>query len=146
MRYTAAPLARTKGGARAAPPGPDAVPRPRPPTRLPAPIRRLALAAVTFAWLVVGIVSPAIAQVREFPPNTRLGVLRMGAYPEASIDGQPVRFAPGARIRDRANMLVLPGSLDGAARVRFTTDTLGLVDRAWVLTDEEIAQAAKDRR
>ncbi|MDE2618466.1 MAG: hypothetical protein KGL73_15790 [Burkholderiales bacterium] len=68
------------------------------------------------------------------------GVLRVVAPPDVLVDGQPARLAPGARIRDRNNLMVVSGALLGQDLVvRYTRDPLGLVHEVWVLTASEAA-------
>ena len=86
--------------------------------------------------------APANAQAnatgaRAFPPDTRVGRLEVGVYPQASIDGNPVRFAPGGRIIDTANRIVTPASVSGSRLVRYQLDPLGNVRVAWILTAGE---------
>lgn len=99
------------------------------------PLLRLILATLLLA------ASPLHAQVRVFPPNTKVGVLQMGYYPQARINGDDVRFSPGARILDQGNRVVLPASLTDAVRIRYRIDPQGQIGQAWILTDDEIAQS-----
>ncbi|MFN4005278.1 MAG: hypothetical protein ACK4MJ_05560 [Hylemonella sp.] len=92
---------------------------------------------------------PAAAQWLEpqrippIPPQAVRGVLEVTAPPEALLDGQPARLAPGARIRDRNNLMVVSGALIGQKNVvRYTRDPLGLLQEIWVLTPAEIAASA----
>ena len=88
---------------------------------------------------------PAAAQVAEpqrIPPITasaKPGVLRVTTPPDVLVDGRPARLAPGARIRDRNNLLVVSGALIGQdLPVRYTRDPFGLVHEVWVLTAAEV--------
>ncbi len=107
----------------------------------------LGLALGAAGVLLVSVTPPesAYAQTRDFPANTRIGVLRMGNFPEATIDGRGVRFSPGARIHDRANLVAVPSTVVEPVRIRFLVDPQGQVSRAWILTDDEIEQAARQR-
>lgn len=93
--------------------------------------------------LVLHCASAQAADPIRIPPisaKAQAGVLRVTAPPEALLDGKPARLAPGARIRDRNNMLVVSGTLIGQdLPVRYTLDMLGLVHEVWVLTAAEIA-------
>jgi len=102
---------------------------------------RLFLAFILLAWL-----APASAQMpietRVPPVSARAvsGVLRIVAPPEVLLNGQPARLAPGSRIRDRHNLIVMPATLVHLdLRVRYTLDPLGLVLDVWVLTESEVA-------
>jgi hypothetical protein len=101
--------------------------------------------AVLAASLVV-FAQPLGAQTldpQRIPPmakHAQRGVLRVMAPPEVLLNGQPARLAPGARIRDRNNLLVVSGALLGQDLVvRYTRDPLGLLHEVWVLTPREAA-------
>lgn len=83
----------------------------------------------------------AAAQGREFPPDTRFGVLEMIVFPSARLDGNPATLAPGARIRGESNALVLPQQVSGARAVRYRTDFLGQLRDIWLLTGQETEEA-----
>jgi len=99
-----------------------------------------------FAALVVLstalVALPAAAQVqRTFPQNALRGALVVGAPPEITLNGKPARLAPGARIRNQANMLEMSGSLTGARLlVHYTLDSFELVKDVWILTPAEAAK------
>lgn len=111
--------------------------------------RRLGLAVLLVLVVCSSLLSlqPAVAQTslqaQRIPPiaaKAQAGVLRVTAPPEALLNGQPVRLAPGARIRDRNNLMVVSGALIGQdLPVRYTRDPLGLVHEVWVLTAAEAA-------
>jgi hypothetical protein len=86
--------------------------------------------------------APVWAQVqRNFPANALRGELRITQPPEALLNGQPARLAPGARIRDMQNMLAMSGALVGRPlNVNYTLDPQGLVLDVWVLTEPERAR------
>lgn len=85
---------------------------------------------------------PAVAQVqRNFPQNALRGELQILQPPEALLNGQPVRLAPGARLRDADNMIQVSNRMAGAKlAVHYTLDTLGLVKDVWVLQPAELAK------
>ena len=93
------------------------------------------------AALAIG--SGVAAQPRSFPEKSRVGWLEVGVFPQASIDGNPVRFTAGGRIHDQSNRIVMPASLSGGATVRFELDPGGQVQRAWILTPAEIEAARR---
>jgi hypothetical protein len=106
----------------------------------------LTILATLAVSLVFVAAQPAAAQTldpQRIPPmaaSAQRGVLRVVAPPEVLLDGQPARLAPGARIRDRNNLLVVSGALIGQDLiVRYTRDPLGLVHEVWVLTADEAA-------
>jgi len=85
---------------------------------------------------------PAVAQVqRTFPQTALRGAVVFGVAPEISLNGDPARLGPGARIRDARNMTVVPGSLVGGRfLVNYTIDLYGLVHDVWILTPDEAAR------
>jgi hypothetical protein len=97
--------------------------------------RALALAAALLLAL------PAAAQVqRNFPRNALRGAIVFGAAPEITLNGNPARLAPGARIRDANNMTIVPGAvLGGRFLVHYTMEMYGLVKDVWILTPDEAA-------
>ena len=88
------------------------------------------------------IASPAAAQVqRNFPQTALRGAIVFGTAPEIALNGQSARLAPGSRIRDPNNMVVLPSAVHGGKfLVHYTVDTSGLVKDVWILTPEEAAR------
>lgn len=88
------------------------------------------------------LVAPAHAQiVRPIPLKSLRGELVFGPPPDVLLNGKPVRLAPGARIKDVQNMLVMSAGLVGNKLVaNYTVDTYGLLDGVWLLRDDEIAQ------
>lgn len=117
-----------------------------PPHTSPQSRRRLACAsALGLLAIAGGLVSPAaLAQLRNFPPKTKVGMLQMGNFPEALLDNQRIRFAPGVRLLNEHNIAVVPMSIEGPKRIRYRLDSLGQIDLAWILTTAE-AQAVVDK-
>lgn len=83
---------------------------------------------------------PAHAQ-RMFERNALRGELIVVAPPEAKLNGEPVRLAPGARIRNPQNLLQLSGSVIGQKLlVNYTLDGFGQVFDVWILSETEAAK------
>ena len=81
---------------------------------------------------------------RRFPPKAVRGQLLVLTTPDIALDGKADRFAPGVRIRDANNNLVLPATLvNQPLAVKYVRDNIGLVQLVWVLTSEE---AARDKK
>lgn len=84
---------------------------------------------------------PALAQIpteRNFPENTRRGVLNMSQYPNVLINGKAVNTAPGLRIYDDENLFVSPTQITGNyIIINYLEDNFGDVSKIWVLTDTE---------
>jgi hypothetical protein len=76
--------------------------------------------------------------VRDLPLTSLRGEAVFGQPPDVLLNKQPVRLAPGARIRGQNNMLVLSGSLVGQKQtVNYTIDHYGLLKDVWLLREEE---------
>lgn len=99
---------------------------------------RTALAGLTFA------ATAAFAQgfVREAPKDVKPAIIAVSATPPIiAVDGKEDRLSPGARIRDRNNMLVLSGQLAGKSLYTvYRRDSAGLVHEVWLLNEEEYAK------
>jgi len=96
---------------------------------------------VTALTACLCLVGPAVAQVqRAFPQNALRGAIVIGVAPDILLNDQRAQLAPGARIRDQNNMMVVPGALTGSRYlVNYNVDTSGLVKDVWVLRPEEAA-------
>jgi len=106
-----------------------------------------ALPALAALALGAAAVVPARAQVpRYFPANTKLGTLEVTQFPMGRLDGRDVRFGPGLRIFDTANMILMPTSVAGKVIVRYRVDMMGQVNEAWILTPEELRLAREEAR
>ncbi|MFN7446475.1 MAG: hypothetical protein ACK5RC_15160 [Curvibacter sp.] len=81
---------------------------------------------------------------QRIPPisaRAQRGVLRIVQPPEVLLNSRPARLAPGARIRNRNNLIVVSAALLAKdLPVRYTLDPMGLVHEVWVLTAEEAAR------
>lgn len=110
--------------------------------------RRRAVAALLALPLALVALAPAhraqAQLLRSFPENARPGRLEMRIFPEAVLDGKPVRLAAGARIYDTDNRIVMPASLSGTHEVLVDEDASGSIARIWLPTSEELA-AARER-
>jgi hypothetical protein len=77
--------------------------------------------------------------VREAPKDVKPAVIAVSATPPIiTVDGKEDRLSPGARVRDRNNMLVLSGALAGKTLYTvYRRDSAGLVHEVWLLNEEE---------
>jgi hypothetical protein len=100
-----------------------------------------ALAISTFVLPLVGALLPFEAQAqvqRNFPAKALRGEVTFGEPPQAQLNRQATQLAPGARIRDTNNMMVVSGSLKGQrVVVNYTLDSLGQLHEVWILREEE---------
>ena len=99
------------------------------------------LACAAAFVLLVPAAAHAQSVQRPFPPNALRGAIVVVQPPEISLNGRPMRLAPGARIRDQSNMLAMSASLVGARlAVHYTIDIDGNVRDVWILTADELAR------
>ena len=105
---------------------------------------RLALfppVARTLATLGVAFLatfSHAQEGLRTFPANALRGTMQITQPPELLMDGNTMRLAPGARIKNTNNLLVLSGNLVGQSLVvAYVRDPQGQVHEAWILNAAE---------
>ena len=89
------------------------------------------------------LAAPAAAQQlqRNFPQSSLRAELVVVQPPDVTLNGRAARLAPGARIRDANNMLLMSASVTGQRLlVHYTLDDFGLLKDAWVLRDDEAAK------
>jgi len=92
-------------------------------------------------WLLW--LSPAEA-VRDFPQQARRGTITSHQYPHYRIGSTTYRIAPGGRIYNEQNLIIMPASLpNGKAEVMYRLDMQGDLSAIWLLTREEAAVIAK---
>jgi len=101
---------------------------------------------ITKAWLlgVAGMLAGASAcwaqdgLERLFPASALRGRLVVTQSPEVMLNGTPDRLSPGARIRGKNNLLVVPASLAGQEQlVNYAREANGMIHDVWILTDSE---------
>ena len=92
--------------------------------------------------LACALALPAAAQVqRNFSAKALRGEIVFGTPPEVKLNGKPARLAPGARIRDASNLLLMSGTLvSGKAVVNYTTELEGMLLDVWILSPAEAAR------
>ena len=99
--------------------------------------------ALLVAALWVGSVSlPAAAQApRNFPATALRGEIVVTSPPELLLNQRPARLAPGARIRDTRNLLVMSGAtVRQRLLVNYTLDLHGQLLDVWLLSPQEAAR------
>lgn len=78
---------------------------------------------------------------RRFPAHALRGTLTFTSPPDVTLEGLSVRLAPGARIRDTRNLLVVMGALAGQTLVtHYTVGLDGLLHEVWILRPDELAR------
>jgi hypothetical protein len=102
-------------------------------------VRRIALRFLV-AMIAATLMSPAFP-ARNFPEKAVRGELKSHDFPYVKIDYKTLRLAPGGRIFNQQNLIIMPASLQPqTAQIMYTTDMNGDLSRVWLLTDEEAAQ------
>src|SRR5262245_14421855 len=99
-------------------------------------------------WLFSGAIAAQLTAIRTLPEDAKRGHIThlQGNY--VSLDGKPIRLAPGGQIRGQTNMIILPMALPPDSLVKYKLDQNGDISAAWILTTEEAAQQdpASERR
>ncbi|MGH8751326.1 MAG: hypothetical protein ACREUV_06445 [Burkholderiales bacterium] len=75
---------------------------------------------------------------RILPPDGVAGELKDSRYPYVIVSGKQFHLAPGARIFDQNNRIILPGYLPNGADVVYKLDGSGDLINMWLLTPQEI--------
>ena len=106
------------------------------------PRKLLRLIAVGLLAALPAYLAPvSLAQVRTLPAAAKRGEIRHVQDMLVEIDGKRMLLAPGAQIRNTANLLIVPTALPpGGAYVKYQLDAQGMVSRVWILTRQEVAQ------
>ena len=84
------------------------------------------------------------AQLRTLPADAERGEIRHLQGMTIAIDGAERRLAPGARIRDASNLIIVPSAIPPRALAKYVVDADGAVRRICILTPQEAAEP--DRR
>lgn len=93
-------------------------------------------------------VAAAHAQLpRTLPANGRLGELvgQQQPFPLLQINNKIVRLAPGGRIYDQNNRIILHTFLPERAHVLFAEDMNGDVSLVYILRPDELEQLQRPR-
>ncbi len=97
--------------------------------------------ALLAAATLLCVQSAAAQMQRNFPATALRGEIVITQPPELLLNRQPARLAPGARIRDMNNMLVMSGAASGQRLVvNYTLDLHGHLLDVWVLSPPEQAR------
>jgi hypothetical protein len=76
---------------------------------------------------------------RILPPDARIGQINGNVYPEVEIDGAVYRFAPGIRVYDTYNRIIMPTQMPQSGKVYYQLDPGGLLLKMWLPTPDEEA-------
>ena len=98
------------------------------------------------AWvlaLALAFATSVHAQLaRQFPPEGRLAELigQKQPYPLLELDDKVLRLAPGGRVFDEHNRVILHSYLPKHAYVLYVLDANGDVSRVYILRPDELKQ------
>jgi hypothetical protein len=128
---------------------------PRPATRALAYVSHLSRASPLSALrrMAVGVAlgtamsasAAVVLAARTLPGDATFAEDAQFSYPYVKAGKQILRLAPGARIYNDRNLIIMPGTVPAKATVLFKTDINGQISRVWILTDEE-AKAYEDKK
>lgn len=101
---------------------------------------RITLTGLALAFASAAALAQAV--MRDAPKDVKPGIIAVSATPPIiTVDGKADRLSPGARVRDRNNMMVLSGQLAGKTLYTvYRRDGAGLVHEVWLLNEEEYAK------
>jgi hypothetical protein len=95
------------------------------------------------AALLALLAASAYAQPRTLPAQAKPGTMRHVQESIVQIDGRLARLAPGARIRDAHNRLLVPTAIPAGSLVKYTLNAQGHVSAVWILTPHEAASVPR---
>lgn len=97
--------------------------------------------------LLICMINQSYAQLaRNFPLDSKFGMLKSYSYPQFKIEKEIMIMGVGGQIRDTDNRIIMPGMLNKTGYIRYQVDSMGLVYRIWFLTPEEITLAREEAR
>lgn len=91
----------------------------------------------SFLALIVVAVLAACGSSNRLPDGTILGTANAVQPSNITIDGKPMRLAPGARIMTPSNTSVTPDHVPANSRIRYKLDANGQVSQVWLLPPEK---------
>ncbi|HZQ72952.1 MAG TPA: hypothetical protein VFB08_08545 [Burkholderiales bacterium] len=97
-------------------------------------------AAVVLLALAAG---SALGQLRTVPADAPRGEVRHVRGMTIAIDGAERQLAPGAQIRNAANLIIVPSAIPEGALAKYVVDADGMVRQVWLLTPQEASQPDK---
>jgi hypothetical protein len=87
--------------------------------------------------LVLVAVLAACGSSNLLPDGSILGTMNSAQLSNVTIDGKPMRLAPGARIMTPSNTSITPDHVPPNSRVRYKLDQSGQVSQVWLLPPEK---------
>ena len=90
-----------------------------------------------FVFAFVAVLAACGSSSNRLADGTIIGTMTTGAPPTVTIDGKPMRMAPGARIMNPGNTSITPNQVPANSRVRYKLDASGQVSQVWLLPPEK---------
>jgi len=87
----------------------------------------------SFLALVVVAVLAACGSSNRLSDGSYVGTMSVSQLSSVTIDGKPMRLAPGARILTTSNTSITPDHVPANSRVRYKVDSQGQVSQVWLL-------------
>jgi hypothetical protein len=87
--------------------------------------------------LVLVAVLAACGSSNRLPDGSILGTMDSIQLSNVTIDGKPMRLAPGARIMTPSNTSITPDHVPPNSRIRYKLDASGQVSQVWLLPPEK---------
>jgi hypothetical protein len=104
---------------------------------------RLTAALLTGAVLALLALPEKAWSERQLPRDASFGEMTRFAYPLVTIGKRTFRMAPGGKIYNQQNLIIMPAATPGRANVLFKLDTAGDLSGVWLLTAQEAARYRK---
>jgi hypothetical protein len=92
---------------------------------------------ILLASFVVVAALAACGTSNVLPDGSILGTMTTEQLSNVTIDGKPMRLAPGARIMTTSNTSITPDHVPPNSRVRYKLDQRGQVSQVWLLPPEK---------
>jgi hypothetical protein len=74
---------------------------------------------------------------RTFPDAAKRGEWTSSQYPHVTINGKRHQLAPGVRVYDKDNRVLLPTMYPSRASIAYQEDFAGNILKIWLLTTDE---------
>lgn len=91
----------------------------------------------TFLLLISLLASATAIAERALPDSAKHGQLTAAQYPNVTIGGKRYHLAPGAKVYDKDNRIILPAMYPSRAPIAYQEDLNGDIVKIWLLTVDE---------
>ena len=92
------------------------------------------------ALIALFLAASAFAQLRTIPQDAKRAKRSPVQERVVEINGKREMLAPGVRIRDAQNRIIVPNALPANSLVKYRRDPNGAVHEVWILTPQEAAK------